>query len=37
LTKAFKQTEILPVEDFLKAIRRKLAGDVTSEKLNKYM
>jgi len=37
LVKAFKQTEILPVEDFLNAIRRKLAGHITSEKLNKYI
>jgi hypothetical protein len=37
LTKAFRQTEILPIEDFLKAIRRKFAGHVTSEKLDKYV
>lgn len=37
LMKAFEQTEIVPVEDFLRAIRLKLKGYTLSERIDKYL
>jgi len=37
LVKAFRQTEVLPIEDFVRAIRSKLAGCNASEKLNEFI